>query len=223
MTIRIGFEWSRGFAYKCLPPRGKKLSDWRPATKRSPRVIRAFESPDIPQFADPGAEKWRICQNGRGQTTTRPLEIHNTLYTDFANLDGSPESCVVFANAWGLLTTPARAGAEEGLNVWQDKIRRMKMWIDMGARYGTARMAYLEVALQPPGPNGKPTLLLNPRTLFDAMLVQFAQSAATGNSVRTCAQCGRWFEVGGKTKRSISKFCTDACRNRYHYEQWART
>ena len=55
-----------------------------------------------------------------------PFEKAPGLYLTFAKLDGTPEACVDFARAWGLLTTPASSAAEEGLEVWRREIRKMK-------------------------------------------------------------------------------------------------
>ena len=68
--------------------------------------------------------------------------------------------------------------------------------------------------------DAKPALVLQPRTLLSAMLVQIAQSRASGASIHVCEQCQKWFEVGVGAKRAlVTKFCSDRCRNRYHYEQ----
>jgi hypothetical protein len=62
-------------------------------------------------------------------------------------------------------------------------------------------------------------LVLRPPSLIDAIKLQLAQSVASGNAISTCQQCSKWFEVGGKGKRNIAKFCSDRCRSRFNYEQ----
>lgn len=195
-TLNIEFEWLRGHAYEAAKdPEGK-------------RVIR---------------------QIGRGRDRFRPLEISPALYLTFAALDGSPEACVGFAQLWGLLTTPAHVGAAEPHDAWQREIKRMKSLISMARMVRTANsrrirlvMTSIEVALlsgELDAWDAKPALVLQPRTLIDAMIVQLAQSRASGNSLQNCEQCGRWFEIGASAKRNVAKFCSDRCRNRHHYER----
>jgi hypothetical protein len=167
-----------------------------------------------------------IRQTGRGRDRFRPLEIPAKLYLAFAELDGTPDACVGFARSWGLLTTQARDGALERLDGWQREIKQMKSRISMVAMVRTAnsrrvrmRMTSLDVALVSGEPNTRPALVLQPRTLLDAMHLQLAQSHASGAALQTCTQCGKWFEVGGDAKRSMARFCSDSCRNRFHYQK----
>jgi len=179
----------------------------------------------------------KIRQVGRPSEKLRPLEIHPTLYLDFAKLSAAPAKpltaeaiaeCVKFAKTWGLLTMHAREGAEEDLHLWQREIKKMKGLIAMAPMIRTANsrrvrahVTSVDISLESRLPDARPALVLQARTLLDAMLVQFAQSTASGNSLHVCAQCGEWFEVGAgaDAKRSVAKFCSDRCRNRHHYER----
>jgi hypothetical protein len=196
-TIDVEFEWSRGRSYECGPSINDKTTEM-------------------------------IRQPGRARDRFSPLGIQKEqpLYLTFASLDGSPDACVSFASAWGLLATPAKAGAEEPLATWQREIKKMKSLISVVGMVRTAnsrrvqmRMTSIDVALVSGAPGANPALILQPRTLLDAMIVQLAQSQASGASLHTCAQCGIWFEVGGEAKRSVARFHSDACRNRFHYAQ----
>jgi hypothetical protein len=193
----ISFEWSRGYGYEI--------------------------SGDV------------IRQTLRGRDRTHPLEIHKTLYLAFAGLDGTPDVCLEFARAWGLLTTRAKLDASEPLDFWRKQIRSMNAWIRGVPMIRTANshrveasMASVDVVLASGDPwvpglatIPKPTLVLRPHSLFDAMMVQLALSTAGGNMLATCEQCGSPFEVGASGKRSIARFCSDTCRNRFHYERRA--
>jgi hypothetical protein len=194
----ISFEWTRGYGYEL--------------------------SGDV------------IRQSGRGRDHIHPLEIRKTLYLDFASIDGTAETCLAFAQAWGLLMTPAKLDAAEPIDQWRQKIRSMKSWITgvtmvrtANSRRVEARMAAVDVTLvsgEPWVPGlpaiPKPTLVLRPHTLFDAMMVQLALSTAGGNALATCEQCGNPFEVGATGKRSIARFCSDACRNKFHNQRRVR-
>jgi hypothetical protein len=174
-----------------------------------------------------------IRQKGSRKEKFRPLDLWPDLYKDFARLD-KPESCLRFANAWGLLKSPARDGAEETFSDWQSGIRAVRGWIraldiEHSGEWSVVRTANsariqakivsVDLLLRSGAPGTRPMLLLQPRTLLDAMLVRLAQIAATGGIIRECQQCGTPFEVGGNSMRSDSKFCKAKCRNRFNYER----
>jgi hypothetical protein len=189
----IHFEWSKGWGYE-LSGEGK--------------VIR---------------------QSHRGRDRFHPLEINKSLYVAFSRLDGTPNACLEFARSWGLLTERARPDAAEPLELWRQKIRLMKASIAMvdmvrtvNSRRSEAAMATVKVVLVSGEPDAKPILVLRPPTLWDAMLTQLALSKAGGGSLATCEQCGNPFEVGASGKRSVAKFCSDECRNRFNNQRRAR-
>jgi hypothetical protein len=204
MPMNIGFEWTRGRTYECGPSISNKAA----------RVIR---------------------QVGRGSDAFRPLEIKRVSkpYLEFANLSGTPEQCIKFASTFGLLTLPARNGAEERLDFWQREIKKMKGSIAMfeatsdqpggilrtvASRRVNAKMASIDVWLECPDPNARPVLIWKPRSLLDAMLLQLAQTIAGSGSIHVCKQCGNFFEAGSNEgRRSIAVFCSESCKNRHHY------
>ena len=204
-TLDIDFDWTRGHTYE-LAAAGKAA------------VIR---------------------QTSKGRDNVRPLERSLALYLTFASLDGSPASCLGFARAWGLLTTPARVGAAEPIETWRREINLMKRYVGVVGMVRTANSARVRLMLTslnaglisgPPNAKGeldiKPALIMQPPTLLSAMLVQLAQSRASGASLQTCEQCGKWFERGGprghNARRSISMFCSEVCKNRHHYDERRR-
>jgi hypothetical protein len=178
-----------------------------------------------------------IRQIGSGRDNQwAPLEHVPDLYLQFAQLDGSEDACLAFARGFGLLTTPAKTGAEERIDDWQREIKRMESLTRMVGMVKTAnarrvllRVTTIDVALLSGESHGstvepavKPILVLQPKTLLDAMKLQLAQAQAGGATLHTCDQCGRLFEVGAGAKRSVAKFCSDKCRQRHHYEQSGR-
>jgi hypothetical protein len=199
--IEIDFEWTRGFAYElALGP------------KRA-QVIR---------------------QKGTRLERFWPLRTHESLYLLFAKLDGSPEECLQFASRWGLLGMNVIPGTEEEVDLWQHQIKFVRAWIQSldaghvgkpfvtktGSLFRTrAKITSLDVLLSSGVPGARPAMVLQPRTLMDAMMLQLAQSAASGNEILACQQCGEWFEVGADTKRTVAKFCSDRCRFRFNYER----
>src|SRR5258708_24521071 len=54
-----------------------------------------------------------------------PLKIEAALYLRFAELDGSEDACLQFAQAWGLLLSEVQTTGER-LADWRNAIREMK-------------------------------------------------------------------------------------------------
>jgi hypothetical protein len=156
------------------------------------------------------------------------------LYVRFANLDRSEESCVKFASAYGLLRSQSRDEAEP-LEDWNNEIRTMKALVSLlrlqvnedapgGIRLlGSSRKApftltSIDVILEPGSSGERPKLFLKPATLRDAMYLQLGESLTTEGSLQSCRQCGKWFERGTtEARRSIAIFCSEKCKNHFHY------
>jgi hypothetical protein len=203
--IDIGFEWKRAHDYECVSTRGQKC-------------IRAI---------------------GKGRDNLEPLKIETEkpLYLRFADLDGSEESCLRFARARGLLTTESPTG-EETLETWQEQIQAMRQARaffgpigDLPAetarkrRAGEAwKLTALDILLVPNRAEAdRFTMMLQPRNLLGAMYVQLAMTVAGGGSLRTCKQCDKWFETGASdSRRNIAVFCSEKCKNRFHYLERAK-
>jgi hypothetical protein len=198
-NIDLDFEWTRGLTYECV---GGVI---RQTSKKKERV---------------------------------PFEKTTNLYSQFAELDVSPEdlpkACLGFAHRWGLLTTPASwdaeksLGAQESLDTWRREIKKMKSLQSMVKMVRTANsrrvrltLTTIDVALQSgefDDWNARPALVLQPRSLLSAMLLQLAHSRASGSSMRKCEECGKPFEVGiSASRRSIARFCSASCKNRNNY------
>jgi hypothetical protein len=61
---------------------------------------------------------------------------------------------------------------------------------------------------------------LTPTSLISALWVQFAFAVGENHSYRTCAACGKWFQVGpGGDMRADAKYCSNACRQRKYRER----
>jgi hypothetical protein len=174
-----------------------------------------------------------IRQVGKGSDPTRPLELPTLLAVAFSELDGSPEQCLKFARSYGLLRTPAGKGPElfDGPDGWLHSIKLMKSVINAttamvspSPRWPRIRMplelAKVEIALVSGLPDPRPTLVLQPVTLWDAMIVQFAQFKASGNNEMViCEYCNKWFKRGINGKRSDARFCSRSCQNKFDYRK----
>jgi hypothetical protein len=179
------------------------------------------------------ARDYELVSSSRGAAIRQKGRIapYSPLRTEkahliFAGLDGSPEQCVGFAKRFGFLEMLPGQGDEETVTDWRHSIKRVQGWISVlgddpsGGLLATpgiksnSSITSVDVLIStdPPGPRH---LVFRPQTLLNAMLLQLAQSSA----IATCQQCGQWFEVGGEGKRTIAKFCSDRCRNRFNYER----
>ena len=209
VNLAIDFDWSRGRAYEIVVPPLRRA-------KKDPFAL----SVDEPH----------VTQTGDAFDPMRPLEAHPDLFMDFAKLNGSAEACADFAGKWGLLEKRANAGGiiQERLSFWRKRIEIMRLSIDGLKRAFEEKhpmamrgenIAPLDLKLVPGKPHGRPTLALQPETLWWAMRVQLAQKIAGGNTFHKCERCGDPFVSGPTAKRIIAQFCSDYCRKRFHYDQ----
>jgi hypothetical protein len=209
--IFIDFPWERGRQYECVKRRRKRSEFAAAAYEVDDRVIRQMDE---------------------ANDSIRPLEVRGRLYLDFAELDGSPEKCIQFAQSWGLLGIPhAHAGAEERLSDWRSAIAHMKDAINglrrafdqkhpIVSAFGAAIVPVKAKLIA--DKHGLPRWAFQPETLVDAMRLQAAQAIVSGRAVHVCEQCGSWFESGANAKRSIARFCSDKCRAKFHYRHHRR-
>ena len=210
--IDIGFEWTRGVAYEFVEENRVKI----------------------------------IRQTGKRDRPFEPLKIggDKPLYARFADLDGSAEGCIHFARAWGFLTTPATPGSSERVDDWQREIKKIQRLMSAlnaegespGGLVRTAngsrvrlKMTSIEVSLLSGNADerfdapARPILLLQPANLLDAMHLQLAKFVASDGSLQVCKQCNEWFERGAtESRRSIAIFCSEKCKNRFHYLERAK-
>ena len=205
------FEWS-------IDAAGYSIVDHKPKPSkgRSARILTG--QPSGPH----------IVRKGGPLLTTRPLELSPTLYADFARLDGSDESCVKFATAFGYLglwpyeKTDDHGGPNgEPLVLWRSEIAEMRRAVDSWqaspdtfAGNQELTVTQLDVTLVPI--DGRPMLRIRPRSLISGIRMQFAQAVTSHLILRNCDHCGKLFELGGAGRTRKSRFCSDRCRNDFH-------
>jgi hypothetical protein len=194
--IDINFQWTRSRAYECVTEAGRK----------------------------------RIVPVGK-RDSFEPLKIESEkpLYMRFAELDGSADACLNFARTWGLLKTQTEP---ERLDDWKREIDGMKWSISALRDFEenpigpsqTIRVTTLDICLVTAGTNSRrPSLLSVPSNLISAMYLQLGKFVASAGSIGACKQCGEWFERGAsESRRSISIFCSEKCKNRFHYLERAK-
>ena len=199
--IDISFQWTRFHAYEIAKVGSRKVL--RPAGRKPEKFL------------------------------PLKIETEKPLFIRFSKLDGSDESCLKFAQCWGSLWS--EEAADEFLDDWRSAIRDMQMkiaFLEDGEKPKKPKSAdawkltSLDVLLVPQASveDGKRfTMHLQPRNLLEAMLLQLAKSVSGGGSIRRCKQCDDWFEAGAsESRRSIAVFCSEKCKNRFHYLERSR-
>jgi hypothetical protein len=170
----------------------------------------------------------------------RPLEQNPSLYAEFAKLDGSEQSCLQFAQKYGLLhvesttTSHPDPGALESLNIWRGQIQVVKdiIWRCQLSRANPAEafrqfgkkdkwVSGVELYLSIKSPKAPANLEVRARSLIDAIELQAIQSILGGRRSIQCIECSTWFEIGAGARRSQSKFCSTRCKDSYHNRQKA--
>jgi hypothetical protein len=165
----------------------------------------------------------------------RPVEQNPSLYAEFAQLDGSKESCLKFAQRYGLLNIdltnpgPFYLYNLESLASWRAMIGRVKDIIrrcqlsranpaEAYRQFGKQdkEVGSVEIYLSMKSPISPITLDFRPTSLINAIELQAVRSILIGHNSIQCIECSRWFEVGGGARRSLSKFCSPRCKDTYH-------
>ena len=167
----------------------------------------------------------------------RPVEQYPTLYAEFAELDGSKQTCLQFAHKYGLLfadlTRPLGLGNNPGvfetLRNWKDSIEDVRDIIrrcelsranppEAFRQFGKRDKSLfgVDLYLSIKGPHSPATLDIRGTVLRSAIELQAIASILGGRRSVKCIECSTWFEIGGGARRSQSKFCSTRCKDSYH-------
>jgi len=174
----------------------------------------------------------------------RPLESNPSLYAEFARLDGSEQSCLQFAQKYGLLGVDHY---RDDLIVDLYKIHSLRYWrwavayigrvIDF-CQLGVSNPAEalrqfgkqefrlqgeLELFLSTKSSKSPPSIDMRCKQLLGAIELQAIRSIISGRRAMQCIECSTWFEIGGGARRSLAKFCSIRCKDSYHNRLKAST
>jgi hypothetical protein len=165
-------------------------------------------------------------------TRYRPLEKNPVVYAEFAKLDGREQSCLQFAERYGLLFSNGadRLNDCETLRLWNYNIQYVNKIIylcelsrsnpaEAFRQFGKQDIE-LEfdgrIFLSIKGSRSPATLDVRAVTLISAIEMQAIASILADRRSVQCIECSRWFEIGGGARRSQSKFCSMRCKDGYH-------
>jgi hypothetical protein len=169
----------------------------------------------------------RICQVGDRRQSYSPFKL-GQIYLEFAQLDGSADACVTFAEKYGLLTAKAALSEppSEDLKFWQAQIRMMLGNVRMlpnvvrvaNSRGTYAKVGKVDVLLVPgEGADAAPVLVMEPGDLLQAMNLEMAHFISGGGRLTPCRNCGLFFQAGRSGgKRAIAQFHSDECKRAFH-------
>ena len=170
----------------------------------------------------------KIRQIGGRKQSYSPLRLGGSLYLEFAQLDGSPEACVGFAEKYGLLCERASLTSppSEDLAFWRSEIKRMLVNVRtlpsvvrvVHSRGTYAAVGKVDVLLVPgPGADAPPVMVLEPGDLLQAMNLEMAHFVSGGGHLIPCRNCGIMFQAGRPGgKRAIAQFHSDECKHAFH-------
>jgi hypothetical protein len=165
-------------------------------------------------------------------TRYRPLEQYPALYAEFAKLGGCEQSCLQFAERYGLLLSNGadRLNDCETLGVWNSYIQLVNKVIHLCQlsrsnpaeafrQFGKQDIELLfdgRIFLSIKGSRSPATLDVRAVNLISAIEMQAITSILADRRSVQCIECSRWFEIGGGARRSQSKFCSMRCKDNYH-------
>jgi hypothetical protein len=202
--LLIDFDWQRSSSIELVPP---------------PAQTDLFASSGRGRTA-PASDELRHLGEAE---TIRPLDRRPRLYLDFAALE-TPRDYLSFARSWGFLRSRPGRDTAEPVTMWRNEVTALRRALerraagDFGEPHAIANVS-LELAADP---DGGLAFRMHAKTLLAALWLQFGQRAAQGAELRTCDQCGRWFETGATGKRKLARFCADRCRDAYHNARRAK-
>jgi hypothetical protein len=168
-------------------------------------------------------------------TYHRPLEREPSLYAEFAKLDGSEQSCLNFAQKYGLLVVSRYPDhlhfcEIETLRFWRENIEYIRgiiAFCELGhsnpaeafRQFGKREFSLhsdLELSFSIKSPRTPPSIDVRSRYLLAAIELQAIQSIIAGRKSIQCIECSKFYEIGGGARRSLSKFCSQRCKDTYH-------
>jgi hypothetical protein len=181
-----------------------------------------------------GARSTRVVRNGKGHAPKdfepcRPLSITDSAFMIFANRATTPAGVLEFVQQFGPLTQEgwdANKGDDVRLVISNAEHMHQLLRYFSGnekrphlavSRHQATQSSSLEAQVIWHPATMDPRWELRPRTLLDALWLQFGQALTRGGRISQCQHCGNWFEAGRNTGRRLdAKFCCDEHRTAFN-------
>lgn len=166
-----------------------------------------------------------IVRNGGRLMTDRDVLQCPALYQRLADCEPTGEGALKFVSKYGFLSGTRIETVEficqqiaivrSLLNAKNDDDR--KALDDWMANSGQAIRLHAKLQGEK-----TPQLFFAPRTLIDAVYLQFFQDLSTSPNLRLCARpgCDEWFTFGpGTEHRNTAQYCSPKCQKAHTYEK----
>jgi hypothetical protein len=197
--ILVEFEWFRDLD-------GYSLLDAVPPDPIAPGgpLLRPIGCLGFPQ---------RVVSKGGRLEPYRPLDQHKTLCWFFASSARTPQGVFNFIQKFGSLTNRDY----DTVNNIIEHAETMYSWKSTAEKAGLSSFfgnkpidlidPRLSLIVDPV--SELPRLRIIPKSLLDALWLQFGQCIAEGTEIKTCKHCGQLFQAGrGTGRRKGAEFCT---------------
>jgi hypothetical protein len=149
-------------------------------------------------------------EGNRGKPVGIDLNQWPRAFEEFAAAK-TPGDLVRFITKYGPLTGKKRQSVFTQL----DEAQTMRECMN-GKRTPLRSLDLWSVLLQNPK-TGEAEVSFRPRSLIDALWVQYHHSQSSGAEFRTCPHCGTYFAVGGNSGRlRNAEFCSPEHRKRFN-------
>jgi len=176
----------------------------------------------------------RVVRNGKGRAPKdfehcRPLSSTDLLFRVFVNIATTPAGVWEFVRRYGPLTRDgwdSNKGDDVRLVISNAEHMRQLLRYFSGnekrphlavSRHQATQSSSLEAQVIWDPATMVPRWELRPRTLLDALWLQFGQALTRGGRISQCQHCGNWFEAGRNTGRRLdAKFCSDEHRTSFN-------
>jgi hypothetical protein len=154
--------------------------------------------------------------------------ISESIFRNFIDWEATPEGALRFTNAYGFLLSWDYEGASPSASVadWlhrQEGLRSAVRTWEAGdvtgliERFNNPDLGELSTKLRSNRTGSSVSLVLEPRSLWSLMFVEFALHVSNKSGLKQCDWCTKWFPFGAGTgRRSKARFCSGVCRKASH-------
>ena len=159
-----------------------------------------------------------------------PLKLGLCVYRNFVDWNATPEGALRFTDSYGFLfehdySKPQgmlldtwlshQKNMRSAILAWERKSDVSKMVFDFNA----VDLGPLKTKLRQNRSGKGVYVVLQPKSLWAMMWVEFALQISNQSGIRQCEWCSNWFPYGtGTGRRSKARFCSDPCRKTSHMQ-----
>ncbi len=158
-----------------------------------------------------------------------PLKLGLCVYRNFVDWEATAEGALRFTNSYGFLLEHDKDAQRMSVNEWLSRQENMRSAIlawekkaDVGKMafdFNNVELGQLTTKLRANRSGKGVYVVLEPKSLWSMMWVEFALQVSNQSGIRQCEWCSKWFPYGtGTGRRSKARFCGDPCRKASHMQ-----